>query len=66
MAHVQLIFEKAQFFQHRIGSTSDHVVVRLQFLNVLLAQGFAFAAAASRRDLSGDTAVVTWQRTVLA
>ena len=56
MAHVQLVFEKAKFFQHRVRGAGDNVIVCLQLLDVLLAQGFAFAGAAARRYLADNTA----------
>src|SRR5215467_3332504 len=66
MAHLQLVFEKAEFFQDRVRGPCDDVIVCLQFLNVLLAQRLAFAGATARGDLTGDTTPVPWWREVLA
>src|SRR5206468_13033020 len=58
VAQVQLVFEKAEFFQDRIWGSCDNVVVRLQFLGAFLAQRLAFTGSAARRYLTGDTTPV--------
>src|SRR5262245_50099322 len=42
------------------------MIVRLQFLDVLLAQRLAFAGTTARGNLTGDTTPVSWRREVFA
>src|SRR6266571_6838856 len=66
MAHVQLVFEKAEFFEHGIWCTGDDVIVLLQLRDVLLAQWLAFAGAAACSYLTGNTAAIAWRCEVFA
>src|SRR5215510_3299331 len=65
MAHVELVLEKAEFFEHRVRGPGNDVIIRLQFFNILRPQRLAFTGATACGDLCGDTTTVAWRCEIL-